>query len=437
MTKFLFVILFLLLAVTSFAASVAPVHVLAIDGQIDPSTADYVEKGIKNAQGEGAQAVLVIVDTPGGLMTSMQKIVKTFLGAGIPIIAYVYPDGSTAASAGTFIVMSADIAAMSPVSNIGSASPIQVSPSGGEAEMSKTMQRKVMNYAVEYARSIAKKRGRNVDWAEKAVKDGANLKSDEALKLDVIDVISPDIPTLMKAVNGRKIKLAASGRVVTLKTAGAVLEKRPMSGWETFLHYLSNPLVAFILMLMAINGIIYELANPGSILPGVVGGIALILLLYSFSVIPVNAAGFAFIALAIIFFVAELFTPGTGLLAAGGTICLFFGYMMLFRSTEGFMVSIWILATSALLTAAFFLFLASVGLKGLRRPYISGREGVIGHTGEARTDLTPSGRVFVEGALWSATSESGAILKGDKVDVIAMDGLKLTVRKHGGPDMRD
>ncbi len=412
------------------AHAAAPVWVLHIDGQIDPPMAGYVRAGIKNAASSNAQAVLIIMDTPGGLMTSMQDIIKALFAAELPTIVYVAPNGATAASAGTFITMAADIAAMAPVSNIGSASPVNVSPSSGKGEeITPTMKRKVENFAVEYARSIAERRGRNSEWAEKAVRGAANITATKALEIKVIDYVAESTEELLKKIDGRKVKLA-TGKTFTLKTANAPLERVPMGTWEKFLHYLSNPAVVLFLTLAAMYGIIYELSNPGLIFPGVVGAISVLLLLYSYSVLPVSAAGFAFLALAILLFVVDLFSPTHGVLTAGGVISLFLGLMMLFRSSEGFMLSIWTLIMVTLITAAFFVFIVGLGIKALKRPYISGREGVVGHVGEARTDLNPKGSVFVDGALWSATSESGDVAKGEQVEVVAMDGLKLRVKKH-------
>lgn len=421
--------LILLLPICLSASTVAPVWVIHIDGQIDPAVAGYVVGGIKDAEDAAAQAVLVTIDTPGGLSTSMEEIIKAFFAAKIPVIAYVSPNGATAASAGTFITMAADIAAMAPVSNIGSASPINISPSGEVAKVNKTLERKQMNYAAEYAKSIAEKRGRNIKWAEKAVREAANLTSTNAVKLHVVDLIATSNRELMKEIDGRRVRLA-TGDTVILHTARAPFVDAPMGGWQTFLHYLSNPMIALLLLMMATYGIIFELSNPGAILPGVIGGISAILLLYSFSVIPINAAGFAFIALAIILFLADVYAPSHGVLSVGGVLSLFFGLMMLFKGPSGPMVPLWVLAVVALITGGFFVFVVSLGVKALRRPYIAGREGVVGHVGEARTDLAPTGKVFVNGTLWTATSESGDIEKGEKIVVTAMAGLKLTVRKQ-------
>lgn len=411
------------------AASIAPVWVLHIDGQIDPATAGYIKQGIDDAKNAAAQAVLITMDTPGGSMDSMKEIIKAFFASSIPIIVYVSPSGATAGSAGTFIAMAADIAAMSPVSNIGSASPINISPSGEVSKVNKTLERKQMNYAIEYARSIAEKRGRNEKWAVKAVKEAANITSTNALKLNVIDLVAENNRDLMRKIDGKKVKLAI-GETVTLHTARAPFEERKMSGWEQFLHYLSNPMVSLLLLMMAMYGIIFELSNPGAILPGVVGGISAILLLYSFSVIPINAAGFAFIALAVLMFIADVYSPTHGVLSVGGVLSLFFGLMMLFKTPSGPLISPWLLALVALLTGGFFIVIIGMGVRALKNPYIAGRDAVVGHVGEARTDLDLNGKIFVDGALWSATSESGKIEKGEKVDVTAMNGLKLTVRKH-------
>ncbi|NLN77156.1 MAG: nodulation protein NfeD [Armatimonadetes bacterium] len=419
----------LLLAVGCQAASIAPAWVLHIDGQIDPTMAGYISQGIKEAQDAAAQAVLVTMNTHGGLMSSMEDIIKAFYSSTIPIIVYVTPENARAASAGGYITMAADIAAMAPSSRIGSLSPISVGASGEEQKISNTMQRKILNDAVSEARGIANKRGRNADWAEKGVREAANVTAEEAVKLNVVDLLATSTRDLLTKIDGKEIKVS-TGETVVLRTAKAPLTDRPMKGWQSFLHYLSNPMVAMLLLLMATYGIIFELSNPGAILPGVVGGISAILLLYSFSVIPINAAGFAFIALAIVLFIADVYAPSHGVLSVGGVISLFFGLMMLFGSPQGPMISLWILALVALLTGGFFVFVVALGLRALKKPYIAGREGVVGHIGDARTDLDPTGRIFVDGALWTATSVSGTINKGETVLVVSMDGLKLTVEKH-------
>ncbi|MFQ3549766.1 MAG: nodulation protein NfeD [Armatimonadota bacterium] len=408
---------------------IAPVYILTIKGQIDPAMAGYVTGGIQKAENEGAQAVLILMDTPGGLMTSMDEIIQSFFAAKVPIIVFVYPNGARAASAGAFITIAADIAAMVPVSNIGSASPIQISPSGDEQKTDDTMKRKVESDAVEKAKSIAEKRGRNEKWAEKAVTEAANLRATDALKQNVIDLIANDVEDLLKKIDGREVKLVSTEKTVVLKTANAPTKEVPIGIVDRFLHYLSNPMVAMFLFMAAMYGIIYELANPGAIFPGLVGAIALILLLYSFSVIPINAAGIVFVVFAIVLFIAEVLTPGTGLLAAGGTLSLFFGLMMLFRSVEGFMVPWSMIVVVTLVTAAFFIFLVSMGIKALRKPYVSSKEAVVNHIGKAKTDLKPIGKVFIDGALWNAESESGDIEAGESVEVVRMEGLKLFVKK--------
>ncbi len=429
-TLILVVIIAGLLSGCCQAASVAPVWVLQIDGQIDPAMAGYISHGIKDAENAAAQAVLITMNTPGGLMSSMEEIIKAFYASNIPIIVYVSPENARAASAGGYIAMAADIAAMAPNSRIGSLSPVAMGPSGDEQKLSNTMQRKMVNDAVSEVRGIAKKRGRNADWAEKGVREAANVTAEEAVKLNVVDLLADNNRDLMRKLDGRKVKMS-TGPTVVLHTAKAPLVEKPMSGWQTFLHYLSNPMIALLLLLMATYGIIFELSNPGAILPGVVGGISVILLLYSFSVLPINVAGFAFIALAIALFIADVYAPSHGILSVGGVISLFFGLMMLFSSPQGPMIPLWILGLVAILTGGFFVFIVALGLRALRRPYIAGREGVVGHIGQARTDLSPSGHIFVDGALWTATSESGTINKGEDVLVVAMDGLKLTVRRDG------
>lgn len=418
----------LVLSACAGASTIAPVRVLHIDGMIDPATAGYIAGGIRKAKASEAQAVLITMNTPVGLMSSMEDIIKAFYSAGVPVIVYVTPENARAASAGGYIAMAADIAAMSPHTRIGAMSPIAAAAGGGEVKPSKTLERKMFSDAAAEARGIAAKRGRNGDWAEKAVREGVSVTSESAVKLRVVDLIAVSNRDLMKKIDGRKVKLA-TGETVTLHTANAPFEDSPMGGWQTFLHYLSNPMVALMLLLMATYGIIFELSNPGAILPGVVGGISAILLLYSFSVIPINAAGFAFIVLAIVLFIADVYAPSHGVLSVGGVISLFFGLMMLFGGPSSPMISLWVLGAVALITGGFFVFVVALGLRALKRPYIAGRESVVGHIADARTDLDPIGKIFVNGALWTATSESGPIDKGEKVLVTAMTGLKLTVRK--------
>jgi len=422
------ILVLLTMAAPIWAAKVGAVWVLTIEGQIDPATADYVGDGIRDAQRAGAQAVLIVMNTPGGSVSSMQNIVESFFASKVPVIVYVAPDGATAGSAGTMITLAANVAAMAPVTNIGSASPVSGAPGEEGKEISPTMKKKVTNFLVEYAKSIAEQRGRNIEWAGKAVSEAANLKATDALKNKVIDIIAKDRWDLFRQLQGRQVKVAGD-KTVTLSPVGAPVEERPMGVWDGFLHVLSDPYVVLVLTLMAMYGIIYELANPGSIFPGVIGAISVLLLLYSYSVIPVNAAGFAFIALALALFAIDLFAPTHGVLTTGGIVSMFIGLMMLFRSSEGFMVSITTIAAVAIATGAFFFFLIGLGVRSLKKPYIAGREGVVGHTGEVRMALEPTGRIFVDGSLWTATSEEGNIPVGEKVIVTKMDGLHLKVRK--------
>lgn len=423
-----FLFLMVLLVMPVYAAPPGPVHVLRVVGQIDPAVADYIADGIRAAENDGAHAVMIVLDTPGGLVSSTQKIIQTFFASRVPVIVYVSPEGAWAGSAGVMITMGADVAVMAPGTSIGAATPVSASPGGGSEEMDDTMKRKQVNFTAEYARSIAEKRGRNADWAEAAVREAATLTADKAAEKKVIDFVAATEKEALQKADGRQVELSG-GRTVTLRTADAQTEERPMGPWVRFLHLLSNPFVMLFLTLGAMYGIIYELSNPGAIVPGTVGAICILLLLYSYSVIPVNTAGLAFIALALLFFGFELFTPTNGVLTAGGIASMFIGLMMLFRSVDGFMVPIWVLVAVALATGGFFFFLLSMGMRALRNPYVAGREGVVGLIGEVRTELDPTGHVFVDGALWTATSENGAIAKGEHVEVTEMTGLRLKVRR--------
>jgi len=407
------------------------VDVLQLNGIIGPATARYVLRGLRQASADGAEALIIEIDTPGGLMTSMDQIAKALLASPTPTIVYVWPSGARAASAGVFITYAANVAAMAPTTHLGAAHPVNVAPGGGQTAEDKTMIAKVTNDASAEIRGFAVRRGRNPEWAEKAVRESVSITDQEALRLHVIDLIADSPQTLLAAVDGRPVQTAAGTR--PLHTRGARLAVIPMDATERFLLVLSDPNIGFVLMTMAIYGIIFELSNPGSVFPGVIGGLALILALASFAVIEVNLAGLLLIGFALILFIADLKVPSHGILTAGGLAAFILGALLLTERQAPFLrISITLILTMAGLTAAFFAFAVGAGIRAQARKVHTGREALLGATGVARSDLGPSGTVFVEGELWSADSEDGAIPAGQRVRVVEVRGLHLVVRKAGG-----
>jgi membrane-bound serine protease (ClpP class) len=402
-----------------------PVYIIEVDGIINPATAKFIVDSIDEATQQGAQCLVIQLDTPGGLMESMRIIVKKELASTIPIIVYVAPGGARAASAGVFVTMAANIAVMAPGTHIGAAHPVTLG--GGEAKESKTMTEKIVNDTVASIKNIAKARGRNVDWAEKAVVKSVSITDEEAVKLNVIDFIAPDIPTLLAKIDGRVVKL--DGVTRTLQTKGVQPRPIQMSWRERLLEIISNPTIAYILLMLGIYGIFFELSSPGAILPGVVGGIFLILAFYALQMLPVNYAGLALIFFGIILFIAEIKVVSHGLLAVGGVISLFLGSMMLFRSPVEYMrVSLSVIIPAVLVSAAFFIFAVTRAINARLKKPTTGIEGLIGEVGIASTSIAPEGKVAIHGEFWNATSEQN-IEKGEKVQVVGVKNLKLNVKK--------
>ena len=404
-----------------------PVYTIEVDGIINPATAKFIIDSIDEATQQGAQCLIIQLDTPGGLMESMRIIVKKELASTIPIIVYVAPGGARAASAGVFVTMAANIAVMAPGTHIGAAHPVTLG--GGEGKESKTMTEKIVNDTVASIKNIAKTRGRNVDWAEKAVVKSVSITDEEAVKLNVIDFIAPDIPTLLAKIDGRVVKL--DGVTRTLQTKGVQPRPIQMSWRDRLLEIISNPTIAYILLMLGIYGIFFELSSPGAILPGVVGGIFLILAFYALQMLPVNYAGLALIFFGIILFIAEIKVVSHGLLAVGGVISLFLGSMMLFRSPVEYMrVSLSVIIPAVLVSAAFFIFAVTRAINARLKKPTTGMEGLIGEVGIASTSLAPEGKVSIHGEFWNATSD-GNIEKGEKVQVIGVTNLRLRVKKIG------
>ncbi len=402
-----------------------PVYTIEVDGIINPATAKFIVDSIDEATQQGAQCLIIQLDTPGGLMESMRIIVKKELASTIPIIVYVSPGGARAASAGVFVTMAANIAVMAPGTHIGAAHPVTLG--GGEAKESKTMTEKIVNDTVAFIKNIAKTRGRNVDWAEKAVVKSVSITDEEALKLNVIDLVAPDIPTLLAKIDGRVVKF--DGVTRTLHTKGVQPRSIQMSWRDRLLEIISNPTIAYILLMLGIYGIFFELSSPGAILPGVVGGIFLILAFYALQMLPVNYAGLALILFAIILFIAEIKVVSHGLLAVGGVISLFLGSMMLFRSPVEYMrVSLSVIIPAVLVSAAFFIFAVTRAINARLKKPTTGMEGLVGEVGIASTSIAPEGKVSIHGEFWNATTD-GNIEKGEKVQVTGAKNLKLIVKK--------
>jgi len=401
-----------------------PVYLIEVDGIINPATAKFIVDSIDQATQQGGQCLIIQLDTPGGLMESMRMIVKKELASTIPIIVYVAPSGARAASAGVFVTLAANIGVMAPGTHIGAAHPVTL---GAEGKESKTMTEKIVNDTVSFIKSIAKTRGRNVDWAEKAVVKSVSITEEEAAKLNVVDFISPDLQSLLTKIDGRVIKF--DGVTRTLHTKGMKPQPIQMSWRDRLLDIISNPTIAYILLMLGIYGIFFELSSPGAILPGVVGGIFLILAFYALQMLPVNYAGLALILFAIILFIAEIKVVSHGLLAVGGVISLFLGSIMLFHTrTEYLRISMSVIIPAVLVSAAFFIFAVTKAINARLKKPTTGMEGLLGEVGSASTPIAPEGKVSIHGEFWNVVSDQN-IGKGEKVQVIGVVNLKLKVKK--------
>ena len=415
-----------LLCATIVAAE--KVSLIKIDGAIGPATASYVARSIEEARAQNSQCLIIQLNTPGGLLDSTQNIVQSLLGSPMPVVVYVAPTGATATSAGCFITIAASVAAMAPATTIGAAHPVSIGgfPSGGEQKLDETMKQKLENFAVSYMEAIASKRQRNVEWAKSAVKESASISAQKALELKVVDIIAPDLPTLLKQLDGRLV----DGK--PLKTAGAEAVEIKMSSSERFLQALAHPDVMLILMLIAFYGIIAELTSPGAILPGVAGAIALVFALYLMAILPVNLTGLVLIVLALLLFIFDIYAPTHGVLTVGGIISFFLGLLLFFNSADPlFRLSLGYIIPATLVTAAFFLFVIGKGLRAQFMPVKAGAETMIGKTVTAITPIdSHSGKIFVEGEYWNAISD-GAIEKGDVVEIAGLQGLTAKVKHKG------
>ena len=421
------ILIFLLIFFTRiFPQDSNVVYLLTFDGVVNPVAADMIHEAIQEADAANSQCLIIEMDTPGGLMKSMQVIVKDILSSPVPVVVYIAPSGSKAGSAGVFITYAANIAAMAPGTNIGAAHPVNF---GGGGDTSKTMMEKITNDAVAFIRSIAEKRHRNADWAEQAVRESASIPASEALKMGVVNVIEPSVDSLLIWLNGREVEVLNGKK--TLNTSDARIVNVEISWRYKLFNVISDPNIAYILLLIGMMGIFFELQNPGSILPGVVGGISLILAFYALHTLPVNYAGVLLILLALILFIAEVKIPSYGLLTVGGVISMVLGSIMLFKGSMPFFQISWkVIAFATIVTALFFLFVIGLGIRAQRRKPVTGNEGLLGEVGKAVDDfIKGTGQVSVHGEIWEATS-SDKIKKGDEVTVLTVKNLKITVKKN-------
>ncbi|MDP2936716.1 MAG: nodulation protein NfeD [Dehalococcoidia bacterium] len=419
--------------VSSLAAQLAApqIDVITVKGVINPIVSGYVARGIRTAESDGAAALVVRMDTPGGLDTSMREIIQSILESKVPVIVYVWPQGGRAASAGVFISYASHVAAMAPNTNIGAAHPVALggSPTGADQQQTdSTMTEKVTNDAVAYIKGIATERGRNAEWAEKAVRESVSVTSAEAKKLGVVELVASDLPDLLSQLDGREVRLP--GGKVTLRTEGAVIRQMDMGPIEQFLLTISDPNIAFLLLSLAVTALLIEFSNPGTILPGVIGGISLFLALFSLGMLPVNYAAVGLIFLAFILFILEVKITSFGMLTVGGVVSMTLGALLLVNSASpDLQVSRPLIASVVLGTAAAFYFVIRAARRAHVRIPTTGREGLMGHTAVSRSDLDPEGYVLVEGESWSAVAEDGPIPAGEPVVVVAKEGFKLRVRK--------
>lgn len=402
--------------------SVNDILIADLDGVISPASSSYLVRVVDLAEREDAVCVIFEIDTPGGLDVSMREITKRILNAEIPVVVYVAPKGARAASAGVFILYASHVAAMAPGTNVGAAHPVSM----GGGQMDSVMIEKVTNDAVAYLKALAKARGRNEKWAEESVRESASVDAETALRLGVTDLIAENENELVGKLDGRKIVLGEEE--IVLSTSGRPLKEVRMTLRERLLLLLTNPNIAYVLLLLGIYGLFFELQNPGMIFPGVVGGICLILGFYSLHVLPVNYAGLALIILSAVLFILEIYITSQGLLTIGGIVSLIFGSLILFESDVSYLRVSWeVIMWAVVIVAGFVIFILTLGVRAQFRKRATGSDGMLGETGTARTDVNPDGgTVYVHGEFWNAASEK-LIKSGNKVRVVGVDGMTLKV----------
>lgn len=444
--KYLFLLILSMLAIPAYAQQSQSVAVLLkINGAISPAIQDYVQRGIARAANQNASIVILQMDTPGGLDKSMRGIIKSILTSSVPVVTYVAPSGARAASAGTYILYASHVAAMAPGTNLGAATPVQIGGGGlpgmpspdqdkqkknKKAPPKNAMKAKITNDAIAYIKSLAQLRGRNVKWAEKAVREAASLPAKEALKLNVIDVVAKDVPQLLQKLNGRKITIQGQQRV--LKTANLSIEQINPDWRSRLLAVITDPSIAYILLLIGMYGLFFEFANPGFILPGVIGAIALLLALYALQLLPINYAGLALILLGVAFLTAEAFMPSFGALGIGGIIAFVAGSILLLDpNVAGYAIAWPLIAGMAVLNAAFFMGILGLVVKAKRNPVVSGADELLNLQGIVVDDFDNQGWVRIHSENWRALTAL-PLHQGQKVRVTKVDGLTLTVEPANG-----
>lgn len=398
------------------------VRLIPVDGPVNPVTVEYLHRNLQEAATRGDRLVLVEMDTPGGLDSAMRLIVKDILASPVPVVVYVAPAGARAASAGAVIALAADVLAMTPGTNIGAAHPVSI----GE-KPDKAMEEKIVNDAEAYVEGIARQRGRDADLAKRMVRDSLSLSAEKALEGRIADLVVRDRTGLLRELDGRHVSRA--GRDIVIRTAGAEVVKHEMGARERILNTISDPNVAYVLLMLGFLGLFFELSNPGVILPGVIGGISLILAFFAFQTLPVNYAGLLLILLAIVLFIAEIKIVSHGMLTVGGVIAMVLGSLLLFQSSEpAYRVSWNVIFVTVMATTAFFLFAVTKAIKAHRAKPSTGQEGLVGEVGRADSEIAPEGKVFVRGEYWDAWSDE-PIRHGEKVIVVMVEGMRVKVKK--------
>jgi membrane-bound serine protease (ClpP class) len=398
-------------------------NLVSLQDSINPGTKDFLERAIKVSAEDQAECLVVLLDTPGGLMTTMRSMVQAIMNAPLPVVVYVYPSGAQAASAGVLITIAADFAAMAPGTNIGAAHPV----SGTGEDIPKTMNEKVMNDFLAFSRSVANERGRNADWVAKAIRESASITAAEAVSNNVIDAVAADLDDLINQIDGYHVERKGFSRVLQVKG----LARRTLTPeWQDqILRVIGDPSIAYLLLMIGLAGLYFELSHPGTIFPGVIGGISLVAAAYALQKLPVNYAGFLFILLAVVFFILEIKVTSYGLLSLAGVLSLVVGSLMLFRVPgEIGRLSLSVLVPTVGVISAFFVTVATLAFRAQIRKPTTGKEGLVGTVGETRTDLNPEGKIFVEGELWNAYADE-PIPRGTKVRVMEIEDLKLKVQR--------
>jgi membrane-bound serine protease (ClpP class) len=402
-------------------------NVITVEGVITSPTAKYISTSIEEAQKDKAEGLIILLDTPGGMDMAMRDIAKSILNAPLPVIVYVSPSGARAASAGVIITEAAHIAAMAPGTNIGAAHPVSIGIGGPSEDKDKTMSKKIENDAAAYARSIAKTRGRSEEWVEKAVRKSESITAEEALKLNVIDLVAPDVEKLLAAIDQKEVNLITGKK--QLMTKNAVMNNKKKGTRQGILSVISDPNISYILLLIGLAGLYFELSTPGAILPGVIGGISLLLAFFGLSTLPVNYTGILLIIFGVILFIAEIKVMSHGMLTVGGIISLIMGSLLLFDTTEpALRLSLQVLVPAVLVASGFFIVVIWLVIKAQLRKHFTGAEAMVGMEAEVMKDIENEGEVFLMGEYWKATSKK-PVKKGGKVKVLKVDGLKLIVEE--------